>query len=314
MKKVSIIIPHFNQPDLLEKCLDALACQSYAGPIEVIVCDNNTPGGIEHLCQMFPQVSFVHESEKGAASARNTALRLAGGDVIAFTDSDCVPHVDWVTRGIEGLETTGADMVGGSVKVLALYFDHPTAVETFEMVFGFRQQLYIEKKNFSVTANLFVKKEVVTQTGLFTNGLSEDVDWSHRALALGFHLSFYRKCVVSHPARRDWTELTTKWSRLILEQRKGCQLAWGDGVAGVIRWYLLALVIAGSALPHAALMFCSPAAGKLRSRVGATGVLFRIRIWRCTTMLRSGFGVRNRLAVSDSNNCTEYDLVQKASE
>ncbi|MCI5045573.1 MAG: glycosyltransferase [Aquisalinus sp.] len=314
MKKVSIIIPHFNQPDLLEKCLEALACQSYAGPIETIVCDNNTPGGIDHIRRKFPAVFFLCEREKGAACARNAALRIAQGDIIAFTDSDCVPDIHWIANGVQGLQSTGADMIGGKVTVVANQPEQPTAVEAFEMIFGFRQRLYVEKKNFSVTANLFVQKDVIRRTGPFVNGLSEDVDWCHRAAALGFHLSFYRKCIVSHPARRNWTDLKNKWLRLITEQRNGYQVAWGGGIAGGLRWYLLALVTAGSALPHAALTLCSPAAGKLRSRVGATGVLFRIRFWRCATMLRLGFGVRDKLPLSDGKNCTEYSFVQEASE
>ncbi|WP_306252659.1 glycosyltransferase family 2 protein [Parvularcula sp. IMCC14364] len=288
MKKVSIIVPHYNQPALLLKCLHALESQDYPGPVQIIISDNATPGGIEDIRNSFPDVHFINAPQKGAACARNAALAIAEGDIVAFTDSDCQPARDWISAGVEGLEITGADLVGGAVDVTVEKPSAPTSVEVFEKVFGFRQKLYIEKKHFSVTANLFAHGDAVRETGLFTNGLSEDVDWCHRARSLGFRLSFYRKCVVSHPARQAWRDLKIKWSRLILEQRTGCQQAWGGGIAGLMRWYLLAMLIAVSALPHAALLICNPAAGTLQSRLGATGVLFRIRIWRCVTMLKLG--------------------------
>ncbi len=286
MLSVSVIIPHYDQQDLLRKCLDGLLLQSYIGPQQVIVADNNTPGGIEEIVNRYPGVTFLQVEERGAACARNAALQVATGEVIAFTDSDCMPDRNWLAVGIEALAIDDTDIVGGAVQVTADDEKSLTSVEAFEKVFGFRQRQYVEQKNFSVTANIITRRDVVRETGCFTNGLSEDVDWCHRALVLGFRLSFYGKCIVSHPARRDWAALTQKWSRLIAERWRGHQNRYDRRLSGMMIWCLMALGTALSAVPHIVFVAISPALADKRDKLAALKILFRIRTWRCVRMLQ----------------------------
>lgn len=279
MVEASVIVPHYDQKALLASCLESLERQTLArGRYEIIVADNGTPGGIDDLKARFPLVVFVNAAERGAAPARNAALRAAQGRAIAFTDADCVAAVDWLETGLKALEN--ADLSGGRIVVTASAGEL-SPVEAFERVFAFRQRDYVERKNFAATANLFATADAARAIGPFTNGLSEDLDWCRRGVALGFRLAFNDRSIVSHPARRDWSELVRKWDRIILERWNGFSRTTPFGR---LRWLCLAAATALSAAPHLARVAFSPELCRLRDRAAAAGVLARIRFWRAARM------------------------------
>lgn len=287
MTDVSVIVPHFNQKALLSQCLVSLERQTLAyGRYEIIVADNMTPGGLDEVKAAFPRVRFVEARERGAAHARNAALAAATGAVIAFTDADCVAAPDWLETGLAALDD--ADLSGGRIEVTASDAAQLSPIEAFERVFAFRQRDYVEKKRFAATANLFARRAAADAIGPFTNGLSEDVDWCRRGRALGLRLAFNDRSIVSHPARRDWSELVRKWDRIILERWNG--FATETPLRRPL-WLLLAAATALSAVPHLARVAFAPELTKLKDRVAAASVLTRIRLWRAarmTALLREG--------------------------
>ena len=278
---VSVIIPHYRDQARLRLCLDSLRAQTLSvDAFEIIVADNDTPGGIADIVKAYPDVQFINVTERGAAPARNAAMDIARGDVFAFIDSDCVASQEWLAEGLKGLET--ADYVGGAINVSIATDDEPTPVEAFELVFGFRQHLYLKRKQFSATANLFVHRATAKSIGPFTNAVAEDLDWGQRAAALGFRLAFNVNSIVSHPARRDWSELILKWDRLIQERWSGFRR---HHPLGRLKWVLLATVTAFSLAPHIWQVATSKKLERLQDRAAAVGVLARIRLWRARKML-----------------------------
>jgi len=278
--RISVIIPHFDQEALLIKCLESLSRQTLdPSDYEVIIADNGEPGGVAKAARLFERFVFLHAPERGAAHARNCALAHARGDVIAFIDADCVAEPDWLETGAKALDE--ADLSGGRIIVVPENENSLSPVEAFERVFAFRQRDYVENKRFSATANLFARRSAADAIGAFTNGLSEDVDWCRRGVALGFHLAFNPKSIVRHPARRNWNELVRKWERLILERWEGFDR---KGVLGAARWLSLAGATALSAGPHLLRVMTSAELRSMRERLAAAGVLARIRFWRACRM------------------------------
>ncbi len=280
MTEISVIVPHFNQQELLALCLESLERQSLdRARYEIIVGDNMTPGGIDDLKTRFPRVTFVEARERGAAPARNAALAVARGGAIAFTDADCIAAPDWIETGLAALAE--ADLCGGRIAVTAASAGAPSPVEAFERVFAFRQRDYVERKSFAATANLFARGAAADAIGPFTNGLSEDIDWCRRGAALGLRLAFNDRSIVWHPARRDWSELVRKWDRIILERWNGFPRTtyWRR-----LLWLCLAASTALSAAPHLVRVALSPELTRLRDRAAAAGVLTRIRFWRAARM------------------------------
>ncbi len=280
MPDISVIVPHFSQKALLALCLESLERQTLTRErFEIIVGDNMTPGGVDELKSRFERVIFVEAKERGAAHARNAALAAATGDIVAFTDADCVAAPDWLESGLAAL--ADADLCGGRIEVTVADAGQLSPVEAFERVFAFRQRDYVERKRFAATANLFARRAAADAIGPFTNGLSEDVDWCRRGAALGLRLAFNDRSIVSHPARRDWSELVRKWDRIILERWNG----FGGGAPWRRPlWLFLAAATAFSAVPHLARVAFSPELTKLSDRAAAAGVLTRIRFWRAARM------------------------------
>ncbi len=273
--KVSVIIPHYNDLANLCTCLSLLRTQTMAAEsFEIVVADNNSPCGIaavETACARLARV--VPAPIQGAAEARNAAVRAARGDILAFIDSDCRPFPDWLQRGVEALQN--ADMVGGRVDVVA-DGGKPNAVEAFELVFAFNLKRYIEKVGFSVTANMFVSRAIFEKVGGFRAGVSEDVDWGQRAVALGYRWRYAPDAAMAHPARRDWADLTRKWRRVIKET----YATEREKPLGNLRWILRSWLVLLSPLIHVPTVLRSTKLKGFDLRLKVIVVLFRLRCWR----------------------------------
>ncbi len=272
---VSVIIPHYDDLDNLRRCLALLAAQTMPrDEFEIVVADNNSRCGIaavEKVCAGLARV--VPAPIQGAGEARNAGVRASRGRRLAFVDSDCRPFPEWLERGIKALDD--ADMVGGRVDVV-VDGENPTAVEAFEMVFAFNLKRYIERVGFSVTANMFVSRAIFDKVGGFRVGVPEDVDWGHRALALGYRWRYAPEARAAHPARRDWADLTRKWRRLVSEAYADVK----EKPFGKLRWILRSWVVLLSPFFHVAAVLRSTKLDRFDLRLKAIVILFRLRFWR----------------------------------
>lgn len=100
---VSVVIATYNRCDSLRRCLHAVVAQTLP-PLEVIVVDDaSTDATVQMVEQEFPAVKMVSSSaNRGPAVARNAGIRLASGDLVAFTDDDCVPPDNWLASLVAG--------------------------------------------------------------------------------------------------------------------------------------------------------------------------------------------------------------------
>jgi len=88
-KFISVVIPNFNKASTIGKCLEAAFASKY-GKFEVIVVDDNSNDGSIELIKKYPCRLISLKERSGASKARNTGAMNAKGDVIFFTDSDCL--------------------------------------------------------------------------------------------------------------------------------------------------------------------------------------------------------------------------------
>jgi GT2 family glycosyltransferase len=272
----TVIIPHYDDLENLRRCLEFLKVQTLEqSRYEIVVADNNSSCGltaVETVCQGIARVAPAPKT--GAAEARNVGVAAARGEVLAFLDSDCRPAPDWLERGIEALD--GTDIVGGRVIVSVDDRMRLTAAEAYETVFAFNNRRYIKDHGFSVTANMFTRRNVFTTVGAFRTEVSEDVDWGHRAAALGFRMRYVADAVVSHPARREWSDLIRKWRRMT---RQAYALA-REQPYGRLRWFGRSWLILLSPLVHFIFVLQCREIVTFDQRLKAIGALFRLRAWR----------------------------------
>lgn len=215
---VSVIIPVLNDSERLKVCLKALEEQTYPKKLyEVIVVDNGSDEDIEEVVGQFNQAFAACESRPSSYAARNKGVSLAKGDVIAFTDADCIPASDWIEKGVEViLEVPNCGLVAGKIEVFFKISDRPTAVELYESINAFPQQRYITDSKFGATANLFTLRSVIENVGYFNDTLKSGGDrkWGQRVFSLGYKQIYADKICVAHPARNSLRELNKKAIRL----------------------------------------------------------------------------------------------------
>lgn len=276
--QIAVIIPHYNDVRRLTRCLGALMPQVTDG-IEVVVVDNGSTQDLNPIRTAFPDLHIVTETTKGAAEARNRGVAETTAPQLAFIDSDCVPEPDWITVA---QEVGGrGDMIGGAVAVFEETPPPRSGAEAFERVFAFNNRRYVEQERFSVTANLLTRRDVFDATGPFVPGKSEDLDWCHRAVDLGYRIVYEDRLRVAHPSRQDWPALKRKWKRLTEE-------AFGvNGSTGVarVKWGIKAVLMPVSILAHAPKVLRHSALSR-RERRAALVTLAQVRLARMVWMLR----------------------------
>jgi glycosyltransferase involved in cell wall biosynthesis len=221
---VSIIIPVLNDAKRLRLCLQALAQQTYpASHYEIIVVDNGSDaaediaGVVADFRQTFERSIAAYESYPSSFAARNRGITLATGDVIAFTDADCLPAPNWLEAGVDKLlNVPNCGLVGGRVDIFFRQPDRATPVELYESITAFPQQELVERHQYAATANVFTFKRVLEQVGGFEADLksSGDIEWGQRIAAHGYQLVYADDARVSHPARYSWEQLFKRTVRL----------------------------------------------------------------------------------------------------
>jgi glycosyltransferase involved in cell wall biosynthesis len=215
--RISVVVPTYKRPDLLTRCLDALAQQDIDPTCyEVIVVDDaacdETRCLVESVAQRFmssrgPRLRYIAVTGKhGPAVARNTGWRAAQGEIIAFTDDDCIPQPCWLRAGttafIEGV-------IGVSGKVIVPLSGIPTDYE--------RNAARLAYSEF-VTANCFYLRDTLEAVGgfdeQFTMAWREDSDLFFRLLNEEGKLLFVSEAAVVHPVR------PARWGISLSQQRK----------------------------------------------------------------------------------------------
>jgi glycosyltransferase involved in cell wall biosynthesis len=131
----SIVMPVFNAEPFIERCLRSLIRQTLASNrYEIIVVDNNSSDRSAEIAAKFHQVKLLHEPEQGSYAARNTGIRAARGEVVAFTDPDCEVQADWVENIYYAIERTEVGIVlgerqfGGDADILGMLAAYESSV------------------------------------------------------------------------------------------------------------------------------------------------------------------------------------------
>ncbi|MEM7228766.1 MAG: glycosyltransferase [Planctomycetota bacterium] len=119
---VTVVVPTCNRPDLIRRCLDALAVQTYSA-MEVIVVDDgsddDTPDVLQAFGEAHPDLNYRwlrNETNLGANPSRNRGIDDANGSFIAFLDSDCIAEPDWLERLMAAFTSEDIAAVTGLVR------------------------------------------------------------------------------------------------------------------------------------------------------------------------------------------------------
>jgi glycosyltransferase involved in cell wall biosynthesis len=102
---ISVIVPACNAEQTIGSCLDALVHQSTSRVrYEIIVVDDGSADATPAIVADYPLVRLVRQVNAGPAAARNRGAQEARGEILLFTDADCVPAPNWIEQMIAPLQ------------------------------------------------------------------------------------------------------------------------------------------------------------------------------------------------------------------
>lgn len=217
---LSVIVPVYNHAEHLKLCLVALEHQTYPkNCYEVIVIDNGSDDveNVKQIVNQFTKTCFTSETKPGSYAARNQGLLIAKGEVIAFTDADCIPNNNWLEKGVENLlKVPNCGLVAGKISLFFKNPDRPTPVELYESITAFPQEKLLAEKHGGATANIFTFKKVFDRVGKFNDTLKSngDLEWGYRVYQQGYSQIYAEDVGVLHPTRSSWKELYFRSIRL----------------------------------------------------------------------------------------------------
>ena len=200
---VSVIVPSYNSRKTIEKCLNALMALQGAAPHEIIFVDSSDDGTTEFVRKQFPQLKVIHFEEKTIPSkARNAGIEKANGDILAFTDSDCIVDSNWLVE-IKKALNTDYDVVGGST--INAYPFNPISVAEYYLEF---RELSVhsprrEKIGLLASNNLAIRKHIFDKFGTFPDiRASEDTLFIYNLRKNSVKTVFEPKVKIRHMNRR----------------------------------------------------------------------------------------------------------------
>jgi GT2 family glycosyltransferase len=110
--QVSVVVCAYNAERTMAACLTSLEKLNYPN-YEVIVVNDGSTDRTRQISEQFDFIRLINQDNKGLSAARNVGITAATGEIIAFTDSDCVADPDWLTYLVGTFLRSGRSAVGG---------------------------------------------------------------------------------------------------------------------------------------------------------------------------------------------------------
>lgn len=216
---ISVIIPVYNCSKTIEKCLDSLSSLEYPN-YEIIIVDDGSTDDTAKICQSYHQTKVIRTVNGGPSRARNIGVREATGEIVAFTDGDCIVHRRWLNELANGFSREDIACVGGNQISPPDETDFGRYVQETFSVLGFATSYMKTHTNMTETrhnpsCNSAYRKSLFEKVGGFDELLwpGEDVDLDYRLNQLGYTLIRNPEAIVKHYRPQSLSELGSMMQR-----------------------------------------------------------------------------------------------------
>jgi glycosyltransferase involved in cell wall biosynthesis len=176
MLNVSVIVCAYTEDrwDDIVSSISSLKSQSYP-PKQIILTIDHNQQLFERACQQFPDIQVIqNQEERGLSGARNTSIRVASGDIIAFMDEDAVASPDWLFHLVEKFKEPSVMGVGGAINPNWENGRPKWFPQEFDWVVGCTYLGLPEQaapvRNL-IGCNMSFRREVFEGVGVFRNGI-----------------------------------------------------------------------------------------------------------------------------------------------
>jgi hypothetical protein len=210
---ISVIIATFNRCFELDQLLNKLEEQTDTEYIkwEILVIDNGSSDNTMNVCEKYMmldplKIRYYFEKSKGKSKALNQGIHLAKGEILAFTDDDCIPDKTWICSVANEFKSDQSiSVIGGRVELYnKLDWDITTVYHNNKMEINDLHQLF---PPLIIGCNMAIKRQVIRDVGCFDpllgpgskiNAISEDVDILYRIIKNGYKVVYSPKVLVLH--------------------------------------------------------------------------------------------------------------------
>lgn len=206
---VSVIIPVLNGHKLIGECIDSIISQDYPKDnFEVIVVDNGSTDGTIDIVKNFQKdnknINLYHQKIKSSYAARNLGIVQSKGDILVFTDADCIADKYWLSNIVRYFSDKSVGGVAGEI----LPYSKDNIVEKYAVT----EEILSQKRTFNSkflpyaqTANAAYRRELISQIGYFDEVISGgDADYSWRMqLHTNYKIVYAQNAKVLHKHRTD---------------------------------------------------------------------------------------------------------------
>ena len=178
VKKVSVIIPAYNNADLTIKTVKSVLTQTYEN-IEIIVVDDGSTDDTKNKLKLFGDgIHYIYKQNGGACSARNVGIKQATGEYIAPIDCDDIFYPEKIAKSVECLEKK-SDY--GFVYTDAYFINRDDNVISNHQISNRPASGWIAPrlilKNFICNSTVVIRKECFEEVGFFDETIFIPADW-----------------------------------------------------------------------------------------------------------------------------------------
>jgi GT2 family glycosyltransferase len=202
---VSVVVPALDAADQAADCVRSLLAVDYPRDRrEIVIVDAGSGDGTRDIVRKLP-VRLIETTGRNISRARNAGIEASRGEIVAFTDTDCVASAGWLKALVPGFWRADVGAVAGNI----IPFPPRTAVERYAARRRSHSQtrpLAHPRHPFAMTPNVAFRRETFDRVGLFDpqfpGGGWEDADFCwrlHRETSLG--ISYAPQAVVFHRYR-----------------------------------------------------------------------------------------------------------------
>lgn len=225
-KKISVIIPVYNNPEGLYVTLNSLINQQQINfNYEIVVVDNNSTDNTLKVAEEFKKnyheiIKVEREDEtQSSYAARNKGISIADGEIFTFIDADMKVPDSYISKIYSKIVDGECDVLCCDVEIT---MENSKIFSLYDKMLGFPVQEYTEEMNFCPTCSLVIKKEIIEVSGNFDSRLVSggDREFGNRVTGNGYKICFLEDIVIKHPARKSSIDFLKKSFRVGRGQRQ----------------------------------------------------------------------------------------------
>ena len=203
----SVIIPSYNQKHVIFDALESVLRQKTNFPYEIIVVESSGDDTAELIRKRYPSVRVLELGERAfPGTARNKAIVQANGHYLAFTDTDCLVHENWLQQLIDS-HRRGYQVVGGMVRNGTPNSIPGTVDYLLEFSDLIKPQESTDNTHFG-TCNLSIEKTIFDEHGMFIDQVKgSDSLYCRRIKEQGVELFHQPEAIIWHRNRTDFKKI-----------------------------------------------------------------------------------------------------------